>query len=130
MLLITSSSLSSAVEGLWKSVWERSMSKGHCGLVHPRRLRSIKPMIIFDLRFGVMNRSTFLLFWSLLRRIHRLVLPEMGIFLPSAYLKLGSCHSVSLSTFQPLLSASASSSMLYLEPVSRVILSWELARPA
>ena len=83
-------------------------------------------MIIFDLRCGVMNRSTFLLFWSLLRRIHRLTLPEMGIFLPSAYLKLGSSHCGSLSTFHPLVAASCSSRMLYLDPVSRVILSWEL----
>merc|ERR1711994_935285 len=96
MLLTTSSSLSSSVEGVWKRVWYRSMSRGHCGVVHPRRLRSISPMIILDCRLGLTNSSIFLLFWSLLRHIHKVTLPVMGIFLPSAYLRQGSCQSVSL----------------------------------
>ena len=46
----------------------------------------------------------------------------MGIFRPSAYLKVGSSHSVSFSPFQPLATVSASSMMLYFDPVSTVIL--------
>merc|ERR1712047_95319 len=80
-------------------------------------------MITLDCRLGLTNSSIFLLFWSLLRHIHKVTLPVMGIFLPSAYLRQGSCQSVSLSTFQPLLRASSSCRMLNLEPVSSVILS-------
>merc|ERR1712122_460895 len=91
------------------------MSKGHAGVVHPRRLRSMRPIIILEFRLGVTNSSTFLLFWSSLRLIQRVALPEIGILLPSAYFRHGSCHSDSLSTFQPLLSASDSSRMAHLK---------------
>merc|ERR1711994_17822 len=109
-----------------KGVWNRSMSRGHAGVIHPRRLRSIRPMIILELRVGVTNSSTFLLFWFSLRLIQRVALPEIGILLPSGYLRHGSCHSESLSTFQPLLRATDSSIILNLDPVSRVTFSWEL----